>query len=717
MKSLISNLRGWLGNHRPATKEVLLVFGPPEGWQVKDAYLLFQTEPAFRDSVRETDRLSREAGGSGILPFFEEDRPANAALPPEDSLLVGMAAQLGLLDRWLDRGLSPSAALGGGWGELTALCAVGAISRAQAVRWLSDILRAARQLDPMAALVLPETTLDTLPAELPCPVFPSAILPPRGLSVLCAPDDRPRLEQALTRGGINWQRPRQETCLPFHTPLAAGLRPALSAAMGHVVPGPVGIDYYTCSSGDLVSAHMPPPDHLMEDMISTPVRLDKVLPVLRMKSWHTIVHCHSGTPTSSDLVRACMQQVPATSHWYGAGDATTGKIRPLRRPAPTRVVPEKDSFLAFVDKFDILSPACASALPAIHKFLRSQGDLHFLPQSNCWLVLGYELATQVMQDTQTFSNHMYRDEEPFLLGADPPDHTHMRAVVQPRFAPKAIKEAADAVDRDVRRLLESMRNRPGFDIALDFSIPTAQSALRRFLGLADATYREIQDLMPRNIYEKESKAAVIEFFTGHMMERPADSSGRSMENYLLHAVQAGTIRLEQAIGMMVLFWDAGIYTTSLHLTNLVYELFTRPAIARQLQENPDLTSDFIGECLRLYPPGIQVMRVTKRDVSLGGKTIPAGSMVAVGMLAANRDPAVFPQADEMVLRRPARRDFVFGGGVHFCPGHHLAKREADAVVHTFLPILDRLELDPRHPPQRLDRLGFQGMTSLPVRWR
>ncbi|MEY3051045.1 MAG: hypothetical protein RLY31_830 [Bacteroidota bacterium] len=712
--NLISKLRGWLQPSRPAA-EVLLVFGSPEGWSEPATAAAFPSDPVFRASILRTDQLVRQTGHASILPHFHENHRANNPIPPENALFVGMAAELAILDQWLDRGLQPTAALGIGLGELTALCAAGAISREQAVALLSDILRAAGQaLRPMAALYLPDATIDTLPADLPCPVFPAAMLAPQGLVVLCEPEERHRLEQALTRQGVAWRNLRQQTCLPFHTPLAASLRPALSAALENIVPGPTGFDYYPASLGRLISAHTPPPHHLFEDMMGAPVRLDLILPLLQRKPWHTIGHCSVGMPTSlAGLDRL------STIHRYGTEQTSPAQLPPRRhhrRPPPAAAAPDKAACEAFVNHTDILHPANVTALPAIYGFLRPFGGIHFFPKNNCWLVLNYELATRVMQDHDTFSNQAYHDE-PFLLGADPPDHTHMRSVVQPQFAPKAIRKAADRVDEDVRELRDSLLRQPGFDVALDWSIPIVQSAVGRFLGLDERNYRALLARMPRSIYETEIKTAVGDFFTGYMEDRQPGSTERSMKNYLLHAVDTGAIRMEQAVGMMNLFWDAGIFTTSLHLTNLVYELLTRPAVAKQLQADPGLVSNFIGECLRLYPPGIQVMRTTKREVELGGMTVPAGSLVAVGLQSANRDPDVFPHADTMLLNRPARRDFVFGGGIHFCPGHHLAKREADAVVHSLLPVLDRLELDPRRPAQRLDRVGFSGMTSLPVRWR
>jgi cytochrome P450 len=238
-----------------------------------------------------------------------------------------------------------------------------------------------------------------------------------------------------------------------------------------------------------------------------------------------------------------------------------------------------------------------------------------------------------------------------------------------------------------------------------------------FLGLDEQSFRALQASMPRQYYEFNAMEAVSRFFTAYMGSEGPAASESSMKHFLLGAVEAGEISHQGATDLMVFFWMAGIMTTTLHLTNLVYELLTRPDVAGELRRDSGLVPAFIGECLRLNPPGVQVMRVSTRDTVLGGKTIPAGSLVIAGMMAANRDPAVFSQAEEMLLDRPARRDFAFGGGIHYCMGHHLAKREAQAVVNGVLPLLDRLQLDPAAPLRAHFLLDFYGMVYLPVRWR
>ncbi|MEY3368291.1 MAG: hypothetical protein RI973_1446 [Bacteroidota bacterium] len=718
--NLISKLSGWLKSTRQTDAEVLFVFGANDNFAAKTATAYYQSEPAFRESIVLTDLLIKAQGHGSILPFFE----ANADIASVSVPFAGMATQLALWDLCRSKGTGPAAVLGIGLGEIPAICAAGAISRESAVRLFSGFLQAARQSAAQAFLFLPKLKVSSLLADLPCKVYLAADLGPQGLVVLCSEEDVEKLGNYFRHKKIDWQRCRQEGGLPYHTPLLGSRRAYLWEAMEGVVPAPVTCDYYSCALGQKVPSQSLLPHFLAEDLLGAPINLNKAMAEVVARTWKAVVHCYAGIPMAGapkdEVIEALKQS--AGPHLFleeqPAGKLPEEALQRLKGGQQAKPVkPPEDRYQQFLNHFDILVPAAAGSLQAAYPFLRQFGDIHYLPKSNTWLVLSYELVNQVMQDHQTFSNRMYSEREPCLIGADPPDHTSIRSLVQPHFAPKGIQKAADEADAEVARCLEKLSQQSGFDVVCDFSVPIVQAAVGRFLGLDEASFQALKAVMPRDIYENDIMAIANEYFMWHMNNPDATSNQGGMKHYLLRAVEAGSIDMKVAISLMTLFWDAGIITSSLHLTNLVYELLTRPDIAGKLREDPELVSDFIGECLRLNPPGVQVMRVSKKDTVLGGMSIPAGSMVAIGMQSANRDPAVFSRADEMVFNRPTRRDFVFGGGIHFCPGHHLAKREAEAVVNGVLPLLDQLELDPVRPLRRLYKLGFSGMASLPLRWK
>ena len=61
-----------------------------------------------------------------------------------------------------------------------------------------------------------------------------------------------------------------------------------------------------------------------------------------------------------------------------------------------------------------------------------------------------------------------------------------------------------------------------------------------------------------------------------------------------------------------------------------------------------------------------------------------GDKVLMNFPAANRDPAAFDRASEVVLDRAVNRHVAFGSGIHRCAGSNLARMELQVAVEEWL---------------------------------
>jgi cytochrome P450 len=129
----------------------------------------------------------------------------------------------------------------------------------------------------------------------------------------------------------------------------------------------------------------------------------------------------------------------------------------------------------------------------------------------------------------------------------------------------------------------------------------------------------------------------------------------------------------------------GIIAPTVMIGSIAVHLSRHPDLQRHLREHPALAGAATEEFLRLYTPYRGFARTAKTDVTLHGRTIPAGEPIALVYASANRDEEVFADPDSFRLDRPNMKDSVaFGRGPHMCPGAPLARLELRIALEELL---------------------------------
>lgn len=348
-------------------------------------------------------------------------------------------------------------------------------------------------------------------------------------------------------------------------------------------------------------------------------------------------------------------------------------------------------------------------------FLRPSGSLHHIPRMDSWLVLGHSLVEEITKDTATFSNKVYKPFEDRLLGTDPSEHTMMRSAIQPNFLPKSIKGLEEFALNEMDRRIHSVGNEIEFDIVGLVCKPLVLSINGRLLGLTEVEVEAIiNELKDGESHETHRK--VEELFTNVLTCKERATDEGSLLAVLSGIVDKRLITSKEAVGLMKLVWNAGSATSYGLLSHLTYILLTRSDLSGRLLKDAGLVQRFVEETLRLHPTPI-IIRTATRDVIMEGKKIQTGSTVMVSLIAANRDPSVFEDADEFQLDRPLRKHFAFGNGPHHCLGSHVARLVFSVFVRKMLSVVDRIELSPAHTPDFICTSDFNGAASLTVRWK
>ena len=102
------------------------------------------------------------------------------------------------------------------------------------------------------------------------------------------------------------------------------------------------------------------------------------------------------------------------------------------------------------------------------------------------------------------------------------------------------------------------------------------------------------------------------------------------------------------------------------------------------------------------------------DIEIGGERLAAGTYIHIGIGAANRDPAQFPDPDRFDAGRDPNRHLAFGSGVHMCLGAVLARMEGTIAVGRLVRRFDGLARDGAF--ERGGRARFRGFNRYPIAW-
>jgi len=285
---------------------------------------------------------------------------------------------------------------------------------------------------------------------------------------------------------------------------------------------------------------------------------------------------------------------------------------------------------------------------------------------------------------------------------DPPEHTRLRRLAAQGFTAAQMERMAPKVRAIVDRLVDGLaaHGAPA-DFAGLFAAHLPMAAICEVMAIPTADQPRIRRLVLAMMSTdgaaraaREAKAALRAYFLDLAAQRRT-RPGTDLISALA-AIQDGgepTGLTEQAVLAMVLT-IGGHDQLTYELSNVLYTLLTHPAQLALLRSRPELLEPAVEELLRFIPfrRGVGTTRIATEDVELGGVTIRAGEPVHVSYLAANRDPRMFPNPDELDLQRRHVQHMAFGHGNHYCAGASLARLELRIALETLLARFPRLRL-------------------------
>jgi cytochrome P450 len=158
--------------------------------------------------------------------------------------------------------------------------------------------------------------------------------------------------------------------------------------------------------------------------------------------------------------------------------------------------------------------------------------------------------------------------------------------------------------------------------------------------------------------------------------------------------------------------NAGHETTTNLIGNGMHALLAHRGELDRLARDASLVGTAVEELLRFESPLQLNNRVTTAASEIAGRTFPAGTFFTLGIGAANRDPAQFPDPDRLDVGRNPNRHVAFGHGAHACAGMNVARLDGRIAFARLLARYPRIAA--AGAPERDRRVRFRGLRHLPV---
>ncbi|NBB25223.1 cytochrome P450 [Porphyrobacter sp. SLTP] len=374
-----------------------------------------------------------------------------------------------------------------------------------------------------------------------------------------------------------------------------------------------------------------------------------------------------------------------------------------------------------------------------------------------WLVTSYDDVMRISKDNAAFLNNprpvvfSFNQAIEFSRAAtgsnmlvdslvvfDAPIHPKYRKLTQEWFMPRNLARLEDELRalaaRTVDRMLEQGASGE-VDFVKEVSGPYPLRVVMQILGVPpedefrmqmltqqlfggqdkDLSGSGMDQMTPEQVVQIVAGAVKTfeDYFAGIAEDRrkhPTEDVASVIANAL---VDGQPLPPRDMAGYYIIVATAGHDTTSASTAGAMQALANDPEQWARVKADRSLLPGIVEEAIRWTSPVQHFMRTAAEDCALGGQQVKKGDWLMINYVAANHDPAQFPDPRRFDAARSPNRHLAFGAGAHQCLGLHLARLEMKIL---FEAILDRVaSVEPAGEAKRASSTFVGGLKTLPLR--
>lgn len=357
-----------------------------------------------------------------------------------------------------------------------------------------------------------------------------------------------------------------------------------------------------------------------------------------------------------------------------------------------------------------------------------------------WVISRHADIREISRNPEVFSSRLgpglgYDGTGLMLVDLDGQQHVHQRKLISAGFTPRMTRRLEDQARKWAKEIVDDALERETVEFVQDVAYQLPMHMIADILGIPredrDWLFALTKDMLmctdpeyPFPAERREELSAELfgygQKLTAHKREVPGDD----ILTLLATVETEGSDGRPALLGQLeldaffVLLTVAGSETTRNAISEGLKQLLAEPAQLQALRDDPSLLKGAAEEIIRWSSPVAYFKRMVQEDVTIGDVTIPAGDRVTLWYPSGNRDERAFDEPHRFdIQRRPNEHVSFGGGGVHFCLGAHLARREITILFEELLRRTAEIELvgEPGYSVVGIGNPILFALGDLPVR--
>jgi cytochrome P450 len=376
----------------------------------------------------------------------------------------------------------------------------------------------------------------------------------------------------------------------------------------------------------------------------------------------------------------------------------------------------------------------------IYRQVREETPVYYSERYDFYALTRHADVAAAFKDFETYSSaygvdlstvRLGEPMPPLIIFMDPPNHRHMRSLLNKIFTPRAIQSQAPLVSAKIDKYLGGIDG-DQFDVVQDFAAPFPVEVITTMLGVPDEDAQKVRIWIDESLRREPGQVEMGEaglqasvetamFYMNLLQERRADPRDDLFTTLITAEIERDNgekSKLDdiEIASFATLLGGAGAETVTKLISSAVAVFARNPEQWQKLLEDRSKIPAAVEELLRYEGPVQYNVRRSLKEVTLHGVTIPAGKPVFLLGGSANRDPAAFTDPDvfDIDRDRTEAQNIGLGYGIHSCLGAALARMETAIALDKLLDFMPRYEVD----WDNADRVTMQnvvGWRHLPVR--